>query len=140
MELSYQLFDFLHLDCKMIRERVFMQEQGFQNEFDNIDDTALHIVVYADNKPAATGRLYCESGEWHIGRIAALSEYRGCSLGSMVVTELEKAGTSRGVKFISLSAQCRAAGFYEKLGYAQTDDLHDDEGCPHVTMVKELKI
>ena len=44
----------------------------------------------------------------------------------------------QGVREIELSAQCRAAGFYEKLGFIFTGETHMDEYCPHVTMIKTL--
>ena len=33
-------------DYRYVRIEVFMKEQGFQNEFDEIDATAVHITVY----------------------------------------------------------------------------------------------
>lgn len=123
-------------DARLIRKAVFMDEQGFCNEFDGIDAEAVHTVLYVDGKPAATGRLYEENGGFHIGRVAVNKEYRGQSLGSAVVTILEKEAWKRSADSVSLSAQVRAKPFYEKLGYKSLEDLHMDEYCPHVTMVK----
>ena len=67
-----------------------------------------------------------------------MKEYRGFAIGSRVVKELEKQAEILGAKRISLSAQCRVQEFYEKLGYVATDDKHDDEGCLHIKMIKEL--
>lgn len=120
-----------------IRSRVFVEEQGFENEFDGIDVRAVHAVLYIDGIAAATARLY-EDGGWNIGRVACLPEYRGKGLGAAVIAELEQYAAERGVRKISLSAQLRAKGFYEKLGYTSLDDIHYDEYCPHVTMIKNL--
>ena len=85
------------------------------------------------------GRLFTnEDGVFVIGRIAVMKDHRGLSLGSRIVTELEKQAKDMGGKSIALSAQCRVRGFYEKLGYTAAGDLHDDEGCPHVTMIKDI--
>lgn len=35
-------YDYLSDDAKFIRQEVFMKEQGFQNEFDETDDGAMH--------------------------------------------------------------------------------------------------
>lgn len=120
-----------------IRRRVFVEEQGFENEFDEIDGRAVHAVLYIDGVAAATARLYGDDG-WHIGRVACLYEYRGKGLGAAVIGELERYAAERGVRRISLSAQLRAKGFYERLGYTSLDDIHYDEYCPHVTMIKDL--
>ncbi|MCR5599709.1 MAG: GNAT family N-acetyltransferase [Ruminococcus sp.] len=135
--MSTRIYCGIHNDCKTIREAVFMAEQGFKNEFDDIDERAYHAVLYDGKKPVATGRLFSDkNGDFIIGRIAVMKEYRGLSLGSRVVRELEKQAEDIGAKSISLSAQCRVQEFYEKIGYTATDDIHDDEGCPHVTMTK----
>lgn len=40
-------------DAFEIRRRVFMEEQGYTDEFDDIDDTCIHIVLYKEGEPAA---------------------------------------------------------------------------------------
>ena len=47
-----------NLDAISIREEVFQKEQGFITEFDEIDNTATHVVLYDGELPVATGRLY----------------------------------------------------------------------------------
>lgn len=38
-------------EAKDIRIKVFMKEQGFENEFDDIDQISSHIVVFDETKP-----------------------------------------------------------------------------------------
>ena len=45
------------LEAKEIRQEVFVQEQGFQNEFDEYEKTATTLVLFLDDIPIATGRL-----------------------------------------------------------------------------------
>ncbi|MGN0601154.1 MAG: GNAT family N-acetyltransferase [Oscillospiraceae bacterium] len=125
-------------EAKVIRRKVFIEEQGFVNEFDETDRIAYHAVVFSDNEPGATGRLFCDEKGWHIGRVAVLPGFRGCHLGEKVMKALEDLAKRKGVQEITLSAQVQASGFYEKLGYANLGDLHMDEHCPHVTMRKAL--
>ena len=129
----------LNEGCAAVRKAVFMEEQGFQQEFDDVDDRAYHVLIQDGERPVATGRLFTEDGETYlIGRVAVLKEVRRSSLGSEVIKALESKAAEKNADSISLSAQCRVQKFYESLGYHATDDLHDDEGCPHVTMVKKL--
>ena len=77
-------------DARLIRQSVFVEEQGFEYEFDDIDETALHLVLYDENdNPCATGRLFFDDC-MKIGRIAVMKEYRGQSLGSEVIVILEE--------------------------------------------------
>ncbi|MBQ9375108.1 MAG: GNAT family N-acetyltransferase [Ruminococcus sp.] len=121
-----------------IRKKVFVEEQGFVNEFDDIDADAYHVLITSDDNAVATGRLFSDETGWHIGRVAVLPEYRGLKLGEKVIISLEDYAKKQGVTAITLSSQVQASGFYEKLGYVNLQDLHMDEHCPHVTMKKTL--
>ncbi|MGN1114212.1 MAG: GNAT family N-acetyltransferase [Oscillospiraceae bacterium] len=124
--------------AKIVRKAVFIEEQGFVNEFDSIDKNAVHAVAFSDSKPAATGRLFKDDSGWHIGRIAVLKEFRHLGLGSKIMHALEEYAKNSGVSEITLSAQERAKEFYEKIGYKNMGNPHLDEGCPHITMKRVL--
>ena len=102
----------LNEGCAAVRKAVFMEEQGFQQEFDDVDDRAYHVLIQDGERPVATGRLFTEDGETYlIGRVAVLSAYRGQHLGEHVVTALEQQAKACGAKCITLSAQCRGQAF-----------------------------
>ena len=125
--------------ARAIREAVFVQEQGFLNEFDEIDDTALHMVIYDGETAVATGRVYQDAaGEYRIGRVAVVKEYRGKHMGNQVLCALEQKVAEMGAQSVSLSAQCAARGFYEKNGYTAAGEVYFDEHCPHVHMEKRI--
>ena len=59
-----------------IRQAVFVEEQGFHNEFDETDETCLHCVISDGPLPVATCRAFAKedgSGRWIIGRVFLLS-------------------------------------------------------------------
>lgn len=126
-------------DAHGIREDVFVREQGFHNEFDEIDAVAWHTVIYDNGRPAATGRAFLEDGAWHIGRVAVRKEFRGKQYGAAVMQALERKIAELGAESVGLSAQVQARGFYEKLGYEAHGGEYLDEHCPHVSMTKCLK-
>ena len=139
--MEIKVFDSLPQDAKDIRTQVFIEEQGFQSEFDDIDAKALHIVLYLDGVAAATGRTFPEMEDlsvWHLGRIAVCKEYRGQGLGLAVVRALESAAEKRGGRLFELSAQTQAQRFYEKAGYTAQGEVYKEEHCPHIKMVKRL--
>ena len=136
-EISESLKD-LHA-ARKIREKVFIEEQGFEVEFDNIDESATHILLTIDGDPAATGRVFPkEDGVYILGRIAVLPQYRGRALGKILVGKLEKIAKSQNARTVVLSAQVRVREFYEKMGYVTIGDPYLDEGCPHIMMEKAL--
>lgn len=129
-------------DCaKEIRHNVFVREQGFQKEFDETDNTATHIVLFDPNEiPVATCRVFwdAEMESYILGRLAVVKEYRGKNIGSIIVKEAERYVQKMGGKSIALHAQCRVSAFYKKLGYVESGDVEDEEGCPHIWMRKYL--
>ncbi len=90
-------------------------------------------------KAAATGRLFGNPTEgMHIGRVAVIKEYRGMSLGSMVIAILERKALALGCTKTELSSQVRVKSFYEKLGYKCEGEEYPDQFCPHIKMTKNL--
>ncbi|MCH5210994.1 MAG: GNAT family N-acetyltransferase [Oscillospiraceae bacterium] len=123
-------------DAIKIREKVFVEEQGFHDEFDEIDKTAWHIIVYENERPLATGRLYVDNDTPHIGRVAVLRSERGRQFGKLIIAVLEKKARDMGYTKTELSAQLRVVEFYEKLGYVAEGDIYLNEDYPHIKMVK----
>ena len=137
--MRYEVSEAIPGDAKAIRQAVFVEEQGFHNEFDQTDDASLHIVAYDGNKPVGVCRIFPDRGEtWTLGRLAVLKPYRGQHLGANLVTKAEETARSRGADRITLHAQERVAGFYRSLGYRGMGVHDQDEGCPHMWMEKPL--
>lgn len=139
--MEVKIFKKLPEEAKIIRTKVFMEEQGFEKEFDEKDSISIHIVLFDVSNPVATCRIYYSEERqcYVIGRIAVLRDYRGMNAGSKLLNVAEKEIRSRNGDIAELSAQLRASTFYEKNGYYSLEDIHIDEGCPHVWMRKELK-
>lgn len=138
-EMKTVIYDKLTDDAKHIRQEVFVEEQGFQEEFDAIDKTARHIVLYDDEKAVAVCRVFCQKGnEYHIGRVAVIKTYRGQGLGRVLMTAAEECAKALGGTSMALSGQVRVVPFYEKLGYQTEGPEYLDEGCPHVKLKKKL--
>ncbi len=127
--------------AKEIREAVFVKEQGFRDEFDETDASAVHIVVF-DNAgvPVGTCRVFWneERASYILGRLAVLKEHRGERLGSLIVREAEQYVQKTGQAQLALHAQCTASAFYEKLGYTAFGEIEEEQGCPHVWMKKSV--
>lgn len=125
-------------EAAQIRRKVFIEEQGFENEFDDVDKNAVHAIIFDGEVPAATGRLYFENESFHIGRVAVLKEYRSKGAGTLVMNTLKNEAQRLGADEIRISAQVRAKNFYEKLGYKSCGEVYMDEFCPHIEMFLKL--
>lgn len=138
--MNIKIYDYLHKDAAWIRKKVFIEEQRFKEEFDDIDKTAAHLVMYEGGKPAAVCRFFVKEKPqvYTLGRIAVMPEYRSNGTGRRLVEEAEKVIRELGGRKIVLSAQVRAKGFYEKLGYMSEGEEYFEEYCPHVKMKKDL--
>lgn len=135
-----KIYSSLPQESEYIRKTVFVDEQGFHEEFDETDKNCLHAVLYIDGKAVGTARMFTENGgeSYHIGRMAVLKEYRKKGAGSKIMDALCKRAEDLGAKSCELSAQCRARGFYETLGFEASGEVYLDENCPHIYMSKAL--
>ncbi|HHW46027.1 MAG TPA: GNAT family N-acetyltransferase [Clostridiales bacterium] len=128
-------------DVQKIRKLVFCDEQGYSlnEEFDEYDDTAEHIVIYDGDNPISTGRIIKESDHnFKIGRIAVKKEYRDKKVGRLLVENLVMRAKKSGAKTILLEAQTRVKEFYEKLGFSVCGAEYSDGRIPHIPMKMEL--
>lgn len=127
-------------DAYAIRTKVFVEEQGYEDEFDDIDDCADHIVVFKGGKAAGCARCFPEeesSACYIVGRVATLPEFRGCGIGRLLVEECEVVAQRRGACEMKLHAQARLEGWYASMGYGRTGEVdYEDEGQPHIWMKK----
>ena len=129
-------------DAAALRTEIFIKEQGFTQEFDEIDERAYHAIYYFDGIPVATGRVFWdkdEGGSYTIGRVCVKKEYRKQHLGSVIIEALMKVAEEKGASRVHLSSQLSARGFYESLGFTAYGPIYYDETCPHIAMEKVLK-
>ncbi len=135
-----EIFRELPEDAAAIRREVFMEEQGFSDEFDEIDGKASHVVAYEDGAAIAVARFFwdAERGGYVIGRLAVRKEFRGRAVGSAVLRAVEAGIAQVGGHTSLLAAQIQAKSFYEAQGYTAYGSAFMDEHCPHIWMRKDL--
>ncbi|MBR5540248.1 MAG: GNAT family N-acetyltransferase [Clostridia bacterium] len=123
-----------------VRIPVFVEEQGFVDEVDEIDGVATHVVLFDEaEQPIATCRVFEQEDTYILGRLCVLKAHRGKGYGSDLVAATERYVGSVGGERLALHSQYHAKGFYEKLGYAPDGEIEDEQGCPHIWMVKVIK-
>ncbi len=138
LDIEYKLYDYLTIDSKNIRTKVFVNEQGFCEEFDSIDNNCIHILALVSGKGIATARLFKENGDYKIGRVCVLKEYRFHHIASEMLNILESKALELGANRIILGSQIQSKDFYKKNGYIECGDIYLDQSCPHIKMTKYL--
>ena len=126
-----------------IRKEVFVKEQGVPlsdefDQFDHLDSTCKHILVFYNGQPVGTGRLRIVEEYGKLERICVLQEFRQFGLGKTIVQALEEIAKTQGVSKVKLHGQKHAEGFYHKLGYQTASDIFMEDGIPHILMTKEF--
>ena len=117
-------------DAFFVRKKVFMNECGVskESEYDGYDENAYQIVIYVDDMPAATGRMFLDNGLDHIGRICVLKEFRGKGLAELVVGLLLKKAQEDDTKKCYLTGRTYVLQLYRNFGFKEAGEpfIHDD--------------
>ena len=127
--------------CRALRRTVFVEEQGISpdDEWDDLDDQAIHLLAWQGNTPVGTARILIRDRAGKIGRVCVLPEARGTGLGQQLIRAAVDVLRARpGLTHARLGAQTHAIGFYEKLGFTADGPIYDDAGIPHRDMFREL--
>ena len=119
-----------------LRERVFVVEQAcVYLDADGRDQASRHlwledgaILAYARVVPAGL-----KLAQVSIGRVIIAPEARGRGLARELMQRA--LDTVRG-QAVALSAQAHLEQFYASLGFARTSEIYDEDGIPHVDMVR----
>lgn len=123
-----------------IRNRVFVEEQGFQEEFDETDRRSYHILLILDGAACGTARIFWDQKPvMRLGRLALLKPARGGGHGRAVLEECRAQARRMGAHSMVLDAQMRAKGFYEACGFTAVSDVFLEEGYPHYRMECSLQ-
>ncbi|MBZ0119703.1 MAG: GNAT family N-acetyltransferase [Sandaracinaceae bacterium] len=125
-----------------LRQEIFIVEQKCPyHDADGLDPVARHLlgrlpagelVAYARVLPAGT-RLAQAS----IGRVVVRKDQRGAGLGRALMNEaLARIAGDDGAIDLALSAQAQLGSFYASLGFVPTGERFDEDGIPHVMMIR----
>ena len=139
--MQIKIFKTLPKDAVTTRIAVFIEEQKFKEEFDELDQISTHIIMYDKNLPVAVCRYYFNEKQqaYSIGRIAVVKDYRKMGLGAEIIRYAEELIRKEGGQHVCLMSQINAKEFYKKQGYSEYGEIVYDEHCPHIWMKKILK-
>ena len=122
-----------------LRSRVFVVEQKCAyDDVDGLDYTARHLWAQDGARVVAYLRILpagVKFAELSIGRVVVDAGYRAHRIGR----ELMQRGLAlAGAVAIRISAQAHLERFYGELGFARASDVYDEDGIPHVEMIRSV--
>jgi len=123
------------------RESVFVVEQQCPyQETDDMDLLSWHLIASIDKELVAYVRVVDPKVKYEqpsIGRVLTLEKFRNLKIGRSLMNEAirftEEQFPNMGIK---IGAQVYLQKFYESLGFNVVDKPYDEDGIPHVDMVK----
>jgi len=121
-----------------LRERVFVVEQQCAYlDADGLDLTARHLWATADDGAIHAYLRIVPAGvkfpEVAIGRVITAPEARGTGLGREL---MERGIAAVGAQPIRIGAQAHLEKFYGSLGFTRVSDVYDEDGIPHIEMLR----
>ncbi|HDH57425.1 MAG TPA: GNAT family N-acetyltransferase [Bacteroidetes bacterium] len=147
-KIRYEWYEFQQLspgllyEILALRQEVFVVEQNCPYmDIDGLDRQAWHLLgrnaegnLVAYLRIVAPGAKYREPA---IGRVFTHKSIRGKGIGrELMIRGIKKAEELFPGSAIRLSAQVYAQGFYAQFGFSAVGEPYDEDGIPHVEMVK----
>jgi ElaA protein len=129
-------------DLYALRTEVFVVEQDCPyQEVDQKDRSAIHLLGYSKEGELALVARVLPPGisykELSFGRVAVKMTYRSKGYGHQLNKKLIEYITSRFPgNAIRISAQSHLKGFYESSGFKKVSEEYDEDGIPHIEMIR----
>jgi len=123
------------------REAVFVVEQNCPyQETDEKDLKAWHLMATMEGELAAYARVVdpgAKFAEPSIGRVMVVEKFRKKNIGRTLMDEaIRFSETTFPGATIRISAQVYLKKFYESLGFLASSEQYDEDGIPHIEMIR----
>ncbi len=127
------------------RQEVFIiEQQCIYSDLDGIDPHAFHLLGWGevDGRRELLAYLRCvhpgvKYAEVSLGRVLSANAARGTGIGRALLAEaLRHTERAYPGQAIRISAQLYLEKFYAGFGFVSTSAPYDEDGIPHVEMLK----
>jgi ElaA protein len=124
-----------------LRERVFVVEQRCAYlDADGVDLVSRHLWATADDPADPAVHAYLrivpagvKFAEISIGRVITAPEARGTGLGRVL---MRRGLDAVGPVTVRIGAQAHLERFYGELGFVRASAIYDEDGIPHIEMLR----
>lgn len=110
-------------DVNVVREEIDFKHNENVKIFqrDSYDEQALHVILYEDQVPTATGRLLC-SNEYVIDKVYVKLNKRNKYYGDLVVKMLIDKAFNMGASEVFALVPVNGIGFFNSIGFSQLEE------------------
>jgi len=127
------------------RAAVFVVEQNCPyQDADGVDLQSWHLCVRSGGELAAYARVVDPGVNYvqpSIGRVLTLQKFRSLNIGRALVAEaIRFSEATFSGQDIKIGAQAYLQRFYESLGFRAVSDLYDEDGIPHMKMLRAASL
>ncbi|WP_214881309.1 MULTISPECIES: GNAT family N-acetyltransferase [unclassified Exiguobacterium] len=118
-----------------LRTEIFVVEQNCPyQEIDGKDEQAIHYWIEEDGEIVSALRVLTEASPVAIGRVVTKAAHRGKGYSRKL---MEATIEDFGHETLYLQAQTYVELFYASFGFKRTSDVYEEDGIPHVDMLRE---
>jgi predicted GNAT family N-acyltransferase len=120
-----------------IRDEVFVKGQAVppEIEWDEYEDTALHLICNLGDRPVGAGRITFFGDKAKVERVAVLEQFRNQGIGTEIVRFQLEICRKHNSKSIYAHVQLHAKEFYAKLGFEPVGEIFLEADIEHVKMI-----
>jgi len=123
-----------------LREDVLRKPLGskFTVEELKAEEGEIQVAGFKDGTLIACAVLVREEGQFKMQRVAVLASLRGQGIGARMMIICEEIAHKLGILKIYCHARNSAVDFYRQNQYVAQGDYFDEDGIPHLKMIKRL--
>lgn len=123
----------------VVRGIVFLDEQhvSYQEEMDEHEHAAIHILGEIDGEPIAAGRVRLLGSFAKLERLAVRKPYRGNGYGDQLMRFAMEVARDLGFSRFKLNAQLTVRDFYGRHGFQVCGENFMEANIEHCPMIRE---
>jgi len=127
-------------DAVSLREKVLRVPLGSQFSAKELEEERNHhqIAGFINERLVATAVLVPEADKMKMQRVVVEEELRSSAIGSAMMVFCEVFALEKQAQLIYCHARDTAVNFYKKNNYEPVGDYFDEDGIPHLKMIKRL--
>ena len=123
-----------------LREKILREPLGSKFSDKELEEERDHIQIagFLEDKLIATAVLVPEGREMKMQRVVVLDNLRNKNIGSKMMEYCESLASDMGINVMYCHARDSAVNFYSRNNYEKEGEYFDEDGIPHLKMIKKL--
>ena len=108
-------------------EEISMIRASVNDNWDDLDEKSMHLIIYNDEKAVGCGSIYFDSGSYHIAHMAVKPEMQRQYIGDLMIRLLMVRSFKMMAEKITITTPLSAKTFFVKYGFRTVKTYEDSE-------------